>query len=80
MDGVSYRTEVTRRGRNLYRVSLLGTHVDAAFKGLGDGGLLVQVDGRSHILHWEEEPTSTRMLIDSRTAFLKTEVRGHLGR
>ncbi|KAK2079983.1 hypothetical protein QBZ16_002378 [Prototheca wickerhamii] len=57
VDGTKYAVDVTRTGPQAYR----------------DGGLLLQVDGRVHVLHSEEEALGTRLVIDSATCLLSNE-------
>jgi acetyl-CoA carboxylase/biotin carboxylase 1 len=47
--------------------------VDAVARRLGDGGLLLQVDGTSHVVHSEKEVGGVRLLVDSRTCLLANE-------
>lgn len=47
--------------------------VDAVVRRLNDGGLLMQVDGQTHVVHFEEEALGTRLSIDSATALLTND-------
>jgi len=73
VDGAAYDATVARRGPQAFRVTLGGTHVDVVARRLNDGGLLVQVDGGSHVVHSEEEAAGTRLTIDSLTCLLANE-------
>lgn len=42
---------------------------------LRDGGLLVQLDGTSHVVYAEEETAGTRLLVDGRTCLLQVRLR-----
>ena len=41
---------------------------------LRDGGLLVRLDGASHVVYAQEEPAGTRMVIDGRRCLLESEI------
>ena len=73
IDGMKYGVRVARRGPSAFRVCLGGTHVDVVARRLNDGGLLVQVDGGSHVVHSEEEAAGTRVTIDSLTCLMANE-------
>lgn len=75
IDGEKFQVLVERRGKMAIRVHLNGTHADATMRPLSDGGLLVQMDGRSHVVHSEEEHAAVRLQIDGRMAWLHKEVR-----
>ncbi|KAK9790754.1 hypothetical protein WJX73_002279 [Symbiochloris irregularis] len=47
--------------------------VDVVARKLNDGGLLIQVDGESHVVHSEEEALGTRLTIDGLTCLLANE-------
>ena len=55
------------------RLHLGATHVDVVVRQLADGGLLVQADGSSHVVHSEEEALGTRLTIGSQTCLLSNE-------
>ncbi|PRW58200.1 acetyl- carboxylase 1-like isoform A [Chlorella sorokiniana] len=73
VDGVKYSVKAVRQGPQSLRLHLGSTHVDVVVRKLNDGGLLVQVDGSSHVVHSEEEALGTRLTIDSRTCLLSNE-------
>ena len=73
VDGVKYRVRVSRTSHHGLRLILGGSSVDVLARRLNDGGLLVQVDGAAHVVHWEEEALGTRLLIDTTTALLSNE-------
>jgi acetyl-CoA carboxylase/biotin carboxylase 1 len=47
------------------------SEVVAEIHTLRDGGLLMQLDGKSHVIYAEEEAAGTRLLIDGRTCLLQ---------
>ncbi|EIE18073.1 hypothetical protein COCSUDRAFT_26470 [Coccomyxa subellipsoidea C-169] len=73
LDGLKYTVKVSRRGPQSFRVFLGSSHVDVVARKLNDGGLLVQVDGQSHVVHSEEEALGTRLTIDSLTCLMANE-------
>lgn len=89
LDGKKYVVKVVRTGPQTLSLSLcpdnysLGdkyssakrntTKVDVVARKLNDGGLLIQVDGQSHVVHAEEEPVGTRLSIGTQTCLLSNE-------
>ena len=73
LDNDKYSVLVTRTAVNSLRVELNGTHVDVVFRKLSDGGLLLQVDGSSALVHAEEESVGTRLTINNLTCLLSNE-------
>ena len=71
--GVKYKVKAVRQGPQSLRLHLGGTWVDVVVRQLNDGGLLVQVDGSSHVVHSEGEALGTRLTIDSFTCLLSNE-------
>ena len=63
--------ELTKGGPGSYLLRLNKSEVYAEAHTLRDGGLLVQLDGNSHVVYAEEEPAGTRLLIDGRTCLLQ---------
>lgn len=80
-DDVKYCLRVTRAGVSTFRVRLqspdgggvgsVGSEDDhsvvAEVRNLADGGVLVLMDGRSHVCYAREEPAGMRLSIDGRT-------------
>ncbi|EFN59405.1 hypothetical protein CHLNCDRAFT_56737 [Chlorella variabilis] len=73
VDGVKYGVKAVRLSPQTLRLHLGATWVDVVVRKLNDGGLLVQVDGSSHVVHSEEEALGTRLTIDSKTCLLSNE-------
>eukprot|EP00850_Spirogloea_muscicola_P009035 SM000050S16960 [mRNA] locus=s50:1564:20514:- [translate_table: standard] len=73
LDDMQYKVDVFSRGPTSYRLSLNGSEVEAEAHRLPDGGLLVQLDGNSHVVYAEEELGGTRLLIDGRICLLQNE-------
>lgn len=71
--GAKYTVKVVRSGAQTLRLHLNGTSVDVVARKLNDGGLLIQLDGASHVVHAEEEPAGTRLSIGTYTCLLSNE-------
>ncbi|GBG75894.1 hypothetical protein CBR_g21136 [Chara braunii] len=73
IDARKYTVHLTKRSPNSYHVQLNSSEVNADIHTLRDGGLLLQVDGNSHVVYAEEEGAGTRLLIDGRTCLLQND-------
>ncbi|KAG0579665.1 hypothetical protein KC19_4G115000 [Ceratodon purpureus] len=73
IDGTKYNMELTKGGPGSYLLRLNKSEVHAEAHTLRDGGLLVQLDGNSHVVYAEEEAAGTRLLIDGRTCLLQND-------
>jgi len=73
VDDEKYTVEVQRTGPQNLMLRLNGASVDIVVRELNDGGLLIQLDGASHVVHSEEEPSGTRLLIGTSTCMLSSE-------
>lgn len=73
IEGVKYQVSLTKRARTSYMLHLNDSAVAAEVHTLRDGGLLIQLDGNSHVLYSEEEAMGTRLLIDGRTCLLQND-------
>lgn len=62
---------MVKRGPGGYRLKMNQSEIEAEIHTLRDGGLLMQLDGNSHIIYAEEEAAGTRLLIDGRTCLLQ---------
>ena len=74
LDGVKYQTEVVKIGPQQYKVTLNGSSVYVVARALRDGGLLMQLDGNAHVVHAEEVPLGTRLLIGQKTCLIEKEM------
>nr|CAL63610.1 acetyl-coenzyme A carboxylase [Alopecurus myosuroides] len=68
-----YTIEIVRSGQGSYRLRLNGSLIEANVQTLCDGGLLMQLDGNSHVIYAEEEAGGTRLLIDGKTCLLQND-------
>ncbi|KAG7648582.1 Biotin carboxylase-like N-terminal domain [Arabidopsis thaliana x Arabidopsis arenosa] len=73
IEGSKYTIDVVRGGSGTYRLRMNKSEVVAEIHTLRDGGLLMQLDGKSHVIYAEEEAAGTRLLIDGRTCLLQND-------
>nr|XP_043619198.1 acetyl-CoA carboxylase 1-like [Erigeron canadensis] len=73
IEGSKYTIDMVKRGPGSYRLRMNQSEIEAEIHTLRDGGLLMQLDGNSHILYAEEEAAGTRLLIDGRTCLLQND-------
>ncbi|KAL6179520.1 hypothetical protein ACLB2K_051035 [Fragaria x ananassa] len=73
IEGSKYTIDMVRGGPGNYRLRMNDSEVEAEIHTLRDGGLLMQLDGNSHIIYAEEEAAGTRLLIDGRTCLLQND-------
>jgi acetyl-CoA carboxylase/biotin carboxylase 1 len=73
LEGSKYQIEVAKVGPQTYKVSLNGSSIFVVARALRDGGLLMQLDGKSHVVHAEEQPLGTRLLIGQKTCMIEKE-------
>ncbi|CAN8288726.1 unnamed protein product [Cochlearia groenlandica] len=73
IEGSKYTIDVVRGGSGNYRLRMNNSEVVAELHTLRDGGLLMQLDGKSHVIYAEEESAGTRLLIDGRTCLLQND-------
>ncbi|KAG0449700.1 hypothetical protein HPP92_027132 [Vanilla planifolia] len=73
IEGSKYTIEMVRGGPGSYKLRMNGSEIEAEIHTLRDGGLLMQLNGNSHVIYAEEEAAGTRLLIDGRTCLLQNE-------
>ncbi|XP_059630432.1 acetyl-CoA carboxylase 1-like [Cornus florida] len=73
IEGSKYKIDMVRGGPGSYRLRMNESEVEAEIHTLRDGGLLMQLDGNSHVIYAEEEAAGTRLLIDGRTCLLQND-------
>ncbi|KAL5226002.1 hypothetical protein ABZP36_012641 [Zizania latifolia] len=73
IEGSKYTIETVRRGPRSYTLRMNGSEIEAEIHSLRDGGLLMQLDGNSHVIYAETEAAGTRLLINGRTCLLQKE-------
>ncbi|KAF6175732.1 hypothetical protein GIB67_022734 [Kingdonia uniflora] len=73
IEGSKYTIDMVRGGPGNYRLRMNQSDIETEIHTLRDGGLLMQLDGNSHIVYAEEEAAGTRLLIDGRTCLLQND-------
>ncbi|CAA2994471.1 acetyl- carboxylase 1-like [Olea europaea subsp. europaea] len=73
IEGSKYTIDMVRRGPGSYSLTMNDSKIEAEIHTLRDGGLLMQLDGNSHVIYAEEEAAGTRLLIDGRTCLLQND-------
>ncbi|KAF2291482.1 hypothetical protein GH714_024630 [Hevea brasiliensis] len=73
IEGSKYMIDMVRGGPGSYRLRMNESEIEAEIHTLRDGGLLMQLDGNSHVIYAEEEAAGTCLLIDGRTCLLQNE-------
>ncbi|PIN24736.1 Acetyl-CoA carboxylase [Handroanthus impetiginosus] len=73
IEGSKYTINMIRGGPGSYRLRMNDSEIEAEIHTLRDGGLLMQLDGNSHVVYAEEEAAGTRLLIDGRTCLLQND-------
>ncbi|GAB4839534.1 acetyl-coenzyme-A carboxylase [Ancistrocladus abbreviatus] len=73
IEGSKYTIDMMRGGPGSYRLKMNDSEIEAEIHTLRDGGLLMQLDGNSHVIYAEEEAAGTRLLIDGRTCLLQND-------
>ncbi|KAL0361613.1 UNVERIFIED_CONTAM: Acetyl-CoA carboxylase 1 [Sesamum radiatum] len=73
IEGSKYTINMVRGGPGSYRLRMNDSEIEAEIHTLRDGGLLMQLDGNSHVIYAEEEAAGTRLLIDGRTCLLQND-------
>eukprot|EP00250_Pteridium_aquilinum_P007836 c17476_g1_i1 orf=321-7031(+) len=73
IEGSKYTIDLIRGAPGSYRLRLNSSEAEADFYTLRDGGLLIQLDGNSHVVYAEEEAAGTRLLINGQTCLLQND-------
>ncbi|KAI0286000.1 acetyl CoA carboxylase [Russula aff. rugulosa BPL654] len=72
-DNTRYSFTATRSSRTTWTLYLNGGHTSVGARPLGDGGLLVLLDDKSHSVYWRGEVGALRLMIDSKTCLIEQE-------
>ncbi|KAF2069876.1 hypothetical protein CYY_008806 [Polysphondylium violaceum] len=75
-ENIKYQFEVSRTGANSYSISLLkdkSIFIDANIQLLSDGGLLILLNGATHVCYGREDVTGLCLIIDSKTCVFSEE-------
>lgn len=73
LDGMKYHLKILKQSQHDYLVVLNGSSAECRARTRADGGILLQIDGRKHVVHWEYEPLGTRLQIGSCTCLFANE-------
>ncbi|XBI75211.1 hypothetical protein VPH35_068610 [Triticum aestivum] len=73
IEGIKYTVKTVRGGPGSYKLRINESEIEAEMHSLRDGGLLMQLDGNSHVIYAETEGAGTRLLINGRTCLLQKE-------
>ncbi|KAK9134330.1 hypothetical protein Syun_013660 [Stephania yunnanensis] len=73
IEGSKYTIEMVRGGARSYKLRMNNSEIESEIHTLRDGGLLMQLDGNSHVIYAEDEAAGTRLLIDGRTCLLQND-------
>ncbi|XP_078164139.1 acetyl-CoA carboxylase 1-like isoform X1 [Carex rostrata] len=73
IEGSKYTIDMVRGGPGSYRLRMNGSEIEAEIHTLRDGGLLMQLDGNSHVIYAQEEAAGSRLLINGRTCLLQND-------
>lgn len=72
-DNVKYSLHATLSGPSTITLMCNGTWVQADFRPLADGGLLVSLGKTSHVIYAKEEPSGLRLVLDGATCMFTNE-------
>ncbi|EAZ62752.1 acetyl-coenzyme-A carboxylase [Scheffersomyces stipitis CBS 6054] len=72
-EGQRYKFTATKSSADNYTLFLNGTRGIVGVRQLSDGGLLVNIGGKSHSVYWKEEAAATRLSVDGKTCLLEVE-------
>lgn len=73
-DDEHYRFTTTQVSPITFRIFLNGSRVDVGIRSLSDGGFLVTIDGKSHVVYYQSESAGgTRLNVDGKTCLLGVE-------
>jgi acetyl-CoA carboxylase/biotin carboxylase 1 len=71
---VKYRVSAQLAGPSTFVLSTNNSKVLLDFKKLADGGLLLLLGGKSHVVYAKEEPHATYMTLDGKSCLLEKEM------
>lgn len=72
-DNIKYKFSVFRNGPEDYSVVANGSTSKVICRKLADGGILILLDEKSHVVYLKEEPQTTIMTLDGKTVPLEKE-------
>eukprot|EP01138_Halocafeteria_seosinensis_P000421 gb/GECG01000434.1/.p1 GENE.gb/GECG01000434.1/~~gb/GECG01000434.1/.p1 ORF type:complete len:2813 (+),score=333.03 gb/GECG01000434.1/:1-8439(+) len=72
-DNVKYEMRTTLSGPNTVTVTVNGSYIQIDLRVLSDGGMLILLDGKSHLTYATEEATGLRLLLNGATCMFSKE-------
>lgn len=72
-DNIQYRMNVLVAGPELYRVSCNKSYVEVMARKMADDGVLILLDGKSHLAYAKEEAVGISLQVDGKTCLLEKE-------
>ena len=72
-DNVKYEMTTTLSGPNTITVAINGSYIQIDLRVLSDGGMLILLDGKSHLTYATEEATGLRLLLNGATCMFSKE-------
>ncbi|KAJ3240403.1 acetyl-coenzyme-A carboxylase [Chytriomyces hyalinus] len=73
LQDVRFKIKASMTGPNTFVLSINGSSVTVDFKALTDEGLLLLVDGKTHLVYAKEEPQALYMTLDGKSCLLEKE-------
>jgi acetyl-CoA carboxylase / biotin carboxylase 1 len=70
---VRFIFNVSRSGPGTFVLAVGNSSVTVDSKSLNDGGLLLLIDGKTHVVYAKEEPHATSMTLDGKSCMLEKE-------
>ncbi|KAJ3200650.1 acetyl-coenzyme-A carboxylase [Entophlyctis luteolus] len=70
---VRFKISVTLIGPNAFELVVNGSKVSVDLKPLADGGLLLLIDSKTHLVYAKEEPQATFLTLDGKSCLLEKE-------
>ncbi|KAI9204928.1 acetyl-CoA carboxylase [Polychytrium aggregatum] len=72
-NSIQYRISAAMVGSETFRLTVNNSAIFVIAKKLADGGLLILLDGKSHVVYSKEEPHGTQLILDGQTCLLEKE-------
>lgn len=73
-DGEQYRFTSTQTAIHTFRLFLNGSRADVGVQPLSDGGFLISINEKSHVVYYKDEVAGgTRLSVDGKTCLLEVE-------
>lgn len=72
-DDILFRIQVSVAGLDTFRVSCNKSYVETTARKMADGGILILLGGKSHLVYGKDEPTGLSIQLDGKTGLLENE-------